>query len=276
MELLYDSIREILQNARAKAHRAVNFAMVEAYWNIGRIIVEDEQAGENRAEYGKQLLKYLSQRLTNEFGRGFDPSNLRYIRIFYQAFPIRDTLRHELTWSHYRLLSKLKNEKARAWYINETISQNWSSRALDRQISTLYYDRLLISQNQDAVRDEASEKTAQLRQTQLEFIKDPYVLEFLQIPPSSKLYEENLEQSLINHLQQFMLELGKGFAFVARQQRLSAEGEHFRDTVVRYSVLKDNQHLFASKYRLVLPTEEELKAELERDKFLIEQSLTNL
>ena len=336
MELLYDSIREILQNARAKAHRAVNFAMVEAYWHIGRIIVEDEQAGEHRAEYGKQLLKYLSQRLTNEFGRGFDPSNLRYIRIFYQAFPIRDTLRHELTWSHYRLLSKLKNEKARAWYINETISQNWSSRALDRQISTLYYDRILISQNQDAVRDEASEKTSQLRQTQLEFIKDPYVLEFLQIPPSSKLYEENLEQSLINHLQQFMLELGKGFAFVARQQRLSAEGDHFRvdlvfynfilkcfvlidlkvgklthqdigqmdmyvrmyedlhkqpgdnptiglilcseknDTVVRYSVLKDNQHLFASKYRLVLPTEEELKAELERDKFLIEQSLTNL
>ncbi len=156
VEDLYAGIRNILANARQRAYSAVNFAMVESYWLIGQQIVEHEQHGEARADYGKGLLKELAAKLSVEFGKGFDESNLRYMRLFYRCFPIRDTLRHELTWSHYRRLISVENEQARIWYMNEAADSVWSTRQMDRQISTLYYERLLASKDKAPVVAEAS------------------------------------------------------------------------------------------------------------------------
>ena len=156
VENLYAGIRKILANARQRAYSAVNFAMVESYWLIGQQIVEHEQHGEARADYGKGLLKELAAKLSVEFGKGFDESNLRYMRLFYRCFPIRDTLRHELTWSHYRRLISVENEQARIWYMNEAADSVWSTRQMDRQISTLYYERLLASKDKAPVVAEAS------------------------------------------------------------------------------------------------------------------------
>ena len=334
MNTLYASVKSILDAARSNAFRAVNVAMVDAYWHIGRTIVDEEQQGQHRAEYGTGLLKYLAQRLTDDFGKGFDDSNLRYMRLFYNAFPIRDAVRHELSWTHYRLLSKVDNGQARLWYMNEAAGQNWSSRALDRQISTLYYDRLLATRDADrpAVAAEAQAKTTPLQLQPKDVLKDPYILDFLNLETDIHFHEKDLEQALVDNLQKFMLELGKGFAFVARQQRIDTETSHFYidlvfynyilkcfvlidlkmgklthqdigqmdmyvrmyedlrkqpgdnptvgvvlcsekdETVVKYSVMNGSEHLFASRYKLFLPTEAELKAELEREKFLIEQT----
>ncbi len=165
MNALYISVKSILDTARTNAFRAVNTAMVDAYWHIGRTIVDEEQQGQHRAEYGVGLLNYLAQRLTDDFGKGFDESNLHYMRLFYHAFPIRDALRPELSWTHHRPLSKIDNENARLWYMNEAAAQNWSSRALDRQISTLSYDRLVATRDADrpAVEAEAQQKTVPLQ-----------------------------------------------------------------------------------------------------------------
>lgn len=234
---LFAEIREVLVTARRTAYKAVNFAMVTAYWNVGRLIVEDEQQGNTRAEYGKAILADLSKRLTNEFGKGFDERELRRIRQFYLVFPKWDALRPELTWTHYRLLIRVQNEQARLWYMNEAAEQTWSSRQLDRQISVLYYERLLNSTDTLSVREEAENNLAQLAPQ--EFIHDPYVLEFLNLKNYPALHETDIEKSLINNLQSFLLELGKGFCFVARQKLMRYDNEDFYvDLVFYHSILK--------------------------------------
>ena len=234
---LFAEIREVLVTARRTAYKAVNFAMVTAYWNVGRLIVEDEQQGNTRAEYGKAILADLSIRLTNEFGKGFDERELRRIRQFYLVFPKWDALRPELTWTHYRLLIRVQNEQARLWYMNEAAEQTWSSRQLDRQISVLYYERLLNSTDTLSVREEAENNLAQLAPQ--EFIHDPYVLEFLNLKNYPALHETDIEKSLINNLQSFLLELGKGFCFVARQKLMRYDNEDFYvDLVFYHSILK--------------------------------------
>ena len=234
---LFTSIREILLSARHTAYKAVNFAMVTAYWNIGKLIVEDEQNGNARAKYGKAVLEELSTRLTEEFGKGFTTANLRNIRQFYLCFPNCYTLRSELTWSHYRLLIRVQDEQARLWYMNEAAEQAWSSRQLDRQISVLYYERLLNSADKDSVRSEAIEKLSAL--TPQDFIHDPYVLDFLNLKDYPALHESTIEQGLIDNLQSFLLELGKGFCFVARQKLMRYEDEDFYvDLVFYHSILK--------------------------------------
>lgn len=234
---LFAEIREVLVTARRTAYKAINFAMVTAYWNVGRLIVEDEQKGHIRAEYGKAILADLSKRLTDEFGKGFDERELRRIRQFYLVFPKWDALRPELTWTHYRLLIRVQNEQARLWYMNEAAEQTWSSRQLDRQISVLYYERLLNSTDTLSVREEAENNLAQLAPQ--EFIHDPYVLEFLNLKNYPALHETDIEKSLINNLQSFLLELGKGFCFVARQKLMRYDNEDFYvDLVFYHSILK--------------------------------------
>ncbi|EZO89512.1 PDDEXK nuclease domain-containing protein [Pseudomonas aeruginosa] len=330
LQPLLGNLAELIRQARQQAIRAVDVLQVQTCWEIGRYIVEFEQGGEARAGYGKQLLPTLAEALTAEFGKGFDTTNLRHMRGFFLAFPIRDALRRELSWTHYRTLLKVDSDSARQWYMNEAATQNWSTRALERQIGTLYYERLLASQDRAAVEQEAISNLQALGKSPREFVRDPVLLEFLGLPNAGTLLESDLEQALIDQLQGFLLELGKGFAFVARQQRISTESKDFyidlvfynyllkcfvifdlkrgelthqdigqmdmyvrmyddlkrgpedgptvgiilcaqKDaSVVRYSVLQGNEQLFASKYKLVLPSEEELRAELDRERALLE------
>lgn len=322
---LLSNLRTIIREARHQALRAVDVVQVQTCWLMGRHIVQFEQGGASRAAYGKGLLPRLAKHLTAEFGKGFDASNLRYMRLFYHAFPNCDAMRHELSWTHYRLLLRVEETAARHWYMNEAANQNWNTRALERQIGSLYYERLLASKDRSPVRAEADKKLAALPPSPREFIRDPILLEFLGLPGTGKLLESKLEDSLITHLESFLLELGKGFAFVARQQRISTESKDFYldlvfynyllkcfvlfdlktddlthqdigqmdmyvrmyddlrrgpednptvgvilcarkdQSIVRYSVLHGHEQLFASKYRLVLPTEGELRAELIRE-----------
>lgn len=322
---LADAIATQIEQARGQLRQTVNSVMVQSYWNIGRLIVEDEQQGESRAEYGKQQLQQLSQQLTERLGKGFDITNLRKMRMFYQAFPIRDALRLELSWTHYRTLLRIDNPQARDWYLHEAITQSWSARALERQIGTLYYERLLASQDKALVEQEAQSNTQPLAETAKDYLRDPYILDFLNL--QDKTYQESeLEQAIISNLQQFLLELGKGFAFVERQQRIRFDDDDFyidlvfynfklkcfllvdlklgklkhqdvgqmdtyvrlydeqrkgsddnptiglvlcsekSEAVVKYSVLADQKQLFAARYLPYLPTEEELKRELERER----------
>jgi predicted nuclease of restriction endonuclease-like (RecB) superfamily len=212
-------IKQIILSARAKSYTAVNSAMVEAYWLIGKRIVEEEQHGKNRAEYGKEVIKTLSTELQEDFGKGFGERNLRNFRQFYLTF--KDTefgtqCMPNLTWSHIKLIMRLTDKNAMQYYLAETAANNWSVRTLDRNISTLYYQRLLSSQKKDLVIKEMKEKTADFRQdksnrSSLEFIKNPAVLEFLGLPNNSGYVEAELEKAIIDHIQQFLLELGKGF-----------------------------------------------------------------
>jgi predicted nuclease of restriction endonuclease-like (RecB) superfamily len=322
---LFDQISELVQQARQQVQRQVNTTMVQTYWHIGRLIVEHEQGGERRAAYGKQQLSRLSARLTERFGKGFDPRNLRNMRAFYQAFPIWNAVRTKLSWTHYRVLLRLENPSARDWYAKEAVQQNWSARALERQIGVLYYERLLSSKDRAPVEDEADEKTAPLADDPRDYLRDPYILDFLNL--ESGAYQENdLERGIISNLHQFLLELGKGFAFVERQQRIRTDdGDYYIDlvfynyllkcfvlvdlklnklthqdvgqmdmyvrlfeeqkrsqsdnptiglilcsehnhTVAKYSVMKDSEQLFASKYLTVLPSEDDLRRELERER----------
>ncbi|MDP1787746.1 YhcG family protein [Nitrosomonas sp.] len=325
LESLASQIAEIVQQARSQVRQSVNQAMVASYWEIGRLIVEHEQQGQTRAAYGQRQLAELSTRLTDLFGKGFDVSNLRNMRRFYQAFPIRDAVRLELGWTHYRTLLRVENPSAREWYLREAISQNWSSRALERQIGVLYYERLLSSKDKAVVQAEAAQYTESLAETRKDFLRDPYVLDFLNLN-TGRFLEGDLEQAIMDNLQNFLLELGKGFAFVARQQRVSFADEDFyldlvfynyklkcfllvdlklgrlthqdmgqmdtyvrlydeqikgaddnptiglvlcsekSEAVVRYSVLAEQQQLFAAKYLPYLPSEAELKHELERER----------
>lgn len=324
-ENLFIAIAKVIDQARQQVKQTVNQQMVLAYWHIGRLIVEQEQHGQERAEYGKQQLEQLSKRLKTDFGKGFDITNLRNMRRFYLSFPIWETLSLELSWSHYNLLARLENPRAREWYMREAKQQSWSVRALERQIGVLYYERLLASKDKQPVEHEAQKKTQQLLESPQDYLRDPYILDFLNL--QDKTYQESdLEQAIISNLQQFLLELGKGFAFVERQQRIRTnDGDYFIDlvfynfhlkcfllidlkmhklshqdvgqmdmyvrmyeeqkrrtddnptiglilcsehnhTVAKYSVLNESKQLFASKYLTELPSEEELKRELERER----------
>lgn len=329
-DTLYNTINQIIEEARNTVYRTANFTMVQAYWSIGKTIVEEEQNGKERAEYGQELIKQLSQKLTKKHGKGFTETNLKYMRQFYQVFEKSHALRDQLSWTHYRLLLKVENDRARQFYMQESIECNWSTRSLERQINNLYYDRMLISKNTEVVKSEALEKTNQ--QEPQDIIKDPYVLEFLGLKDNTDFRESELEQAIIDKLQDFLLELGKGFAFVGRQYRLTTEtGKHFYadlvfynyllkcfliidlkttelshqdigqmdmyvryfedkirqendnptiglilctkkdNTVVKYSLLNESKQIFASKYMTYLPTEQELKKEIERERQQIEQ-----
>lgn len=242
-DALYGQIRDVLAEARQQAHRQVNHAMVLAYWNVGRLIVEHEQAGQARAAYGARLLHGLAKRLGGEFGPGFSAANLRNFRQFFQAFTLQeicDTPCSELSWSHFRHLMRVADTKARRWYALEAVQQRWSVAALDRQIGTLYYERLLSSQDQTGVRAEAAALVQRgAASDPRDFIRDPYVLEFLGAQPGAALYEKDIEQGLLDELQKFLLELGKGFAFVARQHHLRIEDEDaFVDLVFYNFILK--------------------------------------
>lgn len=234
---IYAEIKETLLLSRSNAYNAVNFAMVQAYWQIGKIIVEHEQNGSLRAEYGKAVLNRLSEQLTAEFGKGFDVRNLRNMRAFYRAFPKWNAVRSDLTWTHYRLLLRVENESARNWYMEESVRSSWSSRQLERQNSALYYERQLSSREKEPVIAEARELMKPLSAEN--FIKDPYVLDFLDLKDSPSLRESDLEQALIDKLQEFLLELGRGFRFVARQKLMRYEDEDFYlDLVFYHSILK--------------------------------------
>lgn len=321
-------VREIVSQARQQAYSAINSAMVEAYWKMGKRIVEEEQQGQARADYGKQLLKSLSKALTEEFGKGFSVNSLYYYRQFYLAFPEKlPTVWGILTWSHYKRLLSVSDPEARAWYLKEAAEQMWSYRTLDRNIGSQYYHRLLLSQHKEAVVKEMKTLTSPDQQAdQLEFIKNPTVAEFIGLAPNSDFTETDLESAIIGNLQKFLLELGKGFSFVARQKLVRTEkrdyfidlvfynyllkcfvlidlktspithqdvgqmdmyvriyDERMRGTddnptigivlcsetdedIARYSVLHDSNRLFASKYMLYMPTEEELRAEINRQK----------
>ena len=333
-DVLYRSCK-ILESARKTAYKAVNTAMVQAYWQIGRLIMEDEQQGERRAKYGKKVLEELAERLTAEFGKGFTVTNLKYMRSFYRAFPNGHALRDELCWTHYRLLLKVENPDARNWYMNEAAVENWSSRQLERQISVLYYERMLQSADKQSTKIDAEKNLAVAKLNPESFIRNPYVLEFLNLEDYPGLHEKDIEEGLINNLQTFLLELGKGFCFVARQKRIRFEEQDFyidlvfyncilkcyvlidlklgeltyqdigqmdgyirlyeeqyrnsddnptlgivlcskrNEAVVKYSVLNDSKQLFASKYLLYLPSEDELKKEIERERNLLDENCKN-
>lgn len=234
---LYNSIAEVLQSGRQKAYTAINFVMTQAYWRVGKLITDSVLEGRHRADYGKQVMKELAAKLTIEFGKGFDERELRKLCQFYRLFPNGDTLRPELSWSHYRRLLSVEDEKARVWYMNEAANSSWSTRQLDRQISTLYYQRLLASVDRKSVIDEANEKLSIIAAET--FVKDPYVLEFLDLRDYPALRESTIEQALIDKLQNFLLELGRGFCFVARQKRMRFDDEDFYiDLVFYHSILK--------------------------------------
>ena len=236
IETLFTEAEQVIEQARNTVYRAANFAMVQAYWTIGKIIVEEEQNGKERAEYGKQLIRLLSKKLQEKYGKGYTSSNLWYMRQFYNNFKNLHAMSGELSWTHYRMLLKVVNEKARQYYMQEAISQNWSTRTLQRQLNTQYYERILASHPKES-------SIKPLKGTGIEpskasdVIKDPYILEFLNIKPKRELLEQELEQALIDQLQAFLLELGKGFSFVGRQYRISSETEHFYVDLVFYNYI---------------------------------------
>ncbi len=227
-------VKNILEQARGKARSAVNAAMVEAYWLIGRRIVEEEQRGQHKAEYGARLLENLSKALTSDFGKGFSYANLRNFRQFYLTYPDQEicyTVCSKLSWSHNRLIMRVDDPKARDYYLAEGAAQQWSVRQLERNIQTHSFQRLLSSQGSEAEGGAANGNALG------DFIKDPYVLEFLQLPEAGQLKESRLEQAIIDELQKFLLELGKGFSFVARQMRISTETSHFYIDLAFYNYL---------------------------------------
>lgn len=353
---VYARIKSIIEQARSDVVRTVNSQMVQAYWLIGRELVEVRQHGKKRAPYGEELIETIAEKLQAEFGKGFTPTNLKYMRLFYLAYPhlladekrhaasdqskalqpsskIRHAVRDELitvgvldpnlSWTHYRLLTKVESDQARSFYEIETIKNRWSSRELERQINSLLFERLAKSRDKRGVL--ALARKGQEIQTPEDAIKDPLVLEFLDIRETSRMVESKLEEALLNNLQKFLLELGKGFSFLERQQRLTLDGDHFyvdlvfyhtilkcyvlidlkvaklthadlgqmqlyvnyydehrrtkgdnptvglilctdkNDAVVKYTLGKGNRQIFVSRYKLHLPTEEELAQELRRE-----------
>ena len=233
-----NEIKKILKNARQKAYTAVNSAMVEAYWKIGKRIVEEEQNGKERAEYGKEILQNLSKELTEEFGKGYSYRTLREIRQFYLMFSDFEkwrTVSAKLTWSHFQKVLRVSDEKARIFYLTEAAENMWSVRTLDRNISTLYYDRIVASIDKKTVEDEMKDKTKKLQAE--DFIKNPIVLEFLDLPTNMSYTENELEKALTDDIQKFMMELGKGFAFVERQQHIRTENSDFYIDLVFYNYI---------------------------------------
>lgn len=329
-DLIFD-IKEIIDSAQVSAYQAVNAALVQRNWLIGYRIAEEELKGSERAEYGKEIIKRLSKELTEMYGSGFTKTNLYSFYAFYKRFPeifhsVSGKSANLLSWTHYRSLLQVEDDAARDWYAKEAAEQTWSARTLQRNISSQYYYRLLKSQNPVPVEQEMKKLTAPYQADKLEFIKNPVVAEFLGMSVDSSFTETELEKSIIANLQKFLMELGKGYAFVARQQHIRTEKEDYyidlvfynyilkcfvlidlktnkithqdvgqmdmyirmydelkrndgdnptigivlcSDTdedIARYSVLNGNEQLFASKYKLYLPTEEELRAEIEAQK----------
>lgn len=234
-ENFYNNIRNTIIKARTNIYKNINYEMVTSSWDIGKQIIKEELKGKNRADYGKQLIKLLSQRLTNEFGKGYSETNLRNMKIFYTMFQNYQTLSDELSWSHYIELSKIKDEIMRKFYYNECINSKWSVRELDRQKSSLLFERLTLSKEKDEVLAIANKGHEITKPDDL--VKDPTVLEFLGLKENKRFLEKDLENALIEHLQEFLLELGKGFSFVARQQRINLGGENFYIDLVFYNRL---------------------------------------
>ncbi len=231
----FSQIVDLLESARSNVVRAVNQTMVTTYFEIGRMIVEEEQNGKDRAEYGKRLLRELSKTLTREFGKGFSTTNLKQMRQFYIAYSIGQTLSDEfiLSWSHYLKLMRIDNENERKFYEIESNKNNWSVRELQRQFDSALYTRLVLSRDKIKVK-ELSEKGLVLEKPK-DAIKDPYILEFLGLPEHKEYSESELEQEIIDKLEHFLLELGNGFTFVARQKRISFDERHFKIDLVFYN-----------------------------------------
>lgn len=351
-----ESLKQIVRAARSMAYAAIDYAQIQANWLIGQRVVEQMQKGKERAEYGAHIIKIASVALTEEFGSGYSETNIRNFRAFYLTFSnlqiqqtpsaesqtsiqqtlsaklenantqIGQTLPARLSWSHYERLMRIESETARNWYMHEASEQMWSVRTLNRNINTQYYERLLMSQVKEPVVQEMKEKTAEFQHDKLEFIKNPTVLEFLGLPNNKSYQEKDLEQAILNNLSDFLMEMGKGFAFVARQQLIRTEEEDYYIDLVfynyllkafvlvdlkvgkishqdvgqmdmyvrmydelkrnegdnptigillcaqtdkdiaRYSILKGNEQIFASKYKLLLPSEEELAKEISKQK----------
>ena len=233
-EQTYQTIRGYVVDAQRQVRVAVNSAMVDAYWRIGEAIFKE--CGDNdRAAYGKQVLQFISERLTAEFGSGFTERNLRNMRQFYLLFPIRHTLCAELSWSHYRVLMRIQDKETRDFYASECAKSAWSVRQLERQIHTMFYQRMLASQDKESVAAEI--QISEPKPEYEKIVKDPYVMEFLQIKPDTRVYESDVEQAMLDHLQQFLLELGRGFCFEARQKRFSLGGQDFFIDLVFYNYI---------------------------------------
>ena len=363
--IFLDSLKDIVKSARKYAYSSICFAQVQSNWLLGKRIVEQIQKGNDKAEYGKHILKIASESLTEEFGKGYSETNLKSFRKFYLIFKdysigqtmsdqleerkqqtlsakLEDSKRQAmpaqlensnlqalpviLSWTHYERLMRIKNKEIRDWYMKEAAEQMWNYRTLNRNINTQYYERMLISQKKTVVENEMIEKTKTFQNDKLEFIKNPTVLEFLGLPNNLSYLEKDLEKAILSNLSDFLMELGKGFAFVARQQLIRTEEEDYYIDLVfynyilkafvlidlkvgkithqdvgqmdmyvrmydklkkcdddnptigillcaqtdkdiaRYSILKDNEHLFASKYKLILPTEDELVNEIKKQK----------
>ena len=232
-----ERIRTILAQARAQALQAVNSEMVRAYWKIGQVIVEEEQRGAERAEYGARLIQSLAERLSQEFGKGFNERNLRFMREFYQAFPNWNAVRSELSWTHYRIISRIDKPEARSFYLEEAIRSRWSTRELERQVNSLLFERLARSRDKEGVLALANQGAEVHRPADL--VRDPYVLEFTGLPERGQWQESDLEQALMDRLTQFLLELGRDFFFVARQKRISVDAEHnYIDLVFYHRTLR--------------------------------------
>jgi predicted nuclease of restriction endonuclease-like (RecB) superfamily len=318
---LYNEVREIIAYARQNAVRSVDFCRVQMYWNIGRRILETEQNGKERAEYGSYLLKNLAKKLEPEYGSGFSVRQLERSRQFYKMYPIASALRTQFNWTQYKLLLAIPDDCKREYYELEAVNNAWTSRELERQINSQLYERLLLSNDKETILSAARKQ--RIPQQPQEIIKDPMILEFLGLERKASYYEKDLEQALITHLQKFLLELGNGFTFVARQKRILIEDDEFfadlvfynrllrcfvvielkteklthqdlgqlqmyvnyydrvektedenptigillctakNDTVVKMSLPEDNSSILASKYQLYLPTQDQLKTEVE-------------
>jgi len=301
--------------------------MLQSYWHIGKTIIEEEQKGKKRAEYGKSLIESLSKELSEMGEKGFDVSNLWKIRKFYLTYPILDAVRLELSWTHYRQLLRIEDKEKRSFYEVECLKSRWSTRELERQLNSMLYERLALSRDKTGIMEMAQQGAEPFKASDI--VKDPFVLEFLGLKENERYLEKDLENALIQQLQNFLLELGRGFSFVARQKRLTIDGDHFyvdlvfyhyilkcfvlidlkigklmhqdlgqmqmyvnfyekeltldsdnppigivlcsdkNDAVVKYTLSDSNKKIFASKYKLQLPTEEELKQEIIREKSLI-------
>ena len=322
-------VKNIIASGQKDAYNAASRAMVLTYWNVGKRIVEQEQAGNIRAEYGKALVEVLSKELTREYGNSYSKRNLQYFRKFYLYFPNEEIVNacvHNLNWTQFRSLLRVPDENARLWYMNEAANEGWSSRTLDRNISTQYYYRLLQSPKKENVIAEMKQKTESYQKNSFELLKNPIMAEFLGFKNEDSYLESDLEAAIITHIRDFLMEMGRGFAFVARQQHIVTETEDYYidlvfynielkcyvlidlkmgkithqdvgqidmyvrmydelkckagdnptigillcsetdEDIARYSVLHDNDHLFMSKYLTCLPTKEQLKTEIERQK----------
>ncbi|MBQ4396797.1 MAG: DUF1016 family protein [Clostridia bacterium] len=333
-------MREIIEGSRSSAYQAINLALVRRNWLLGRRISEEELNGETRAEYGLEVIKKLSKELTDEYGKGFTKTNLYNFYLFYKTFPeifhaVSGKSVALLSWTHYRTLLQVKDDKARAWYAKEAAEQTWAVRTLQRNIDTQYYYRLLSSQNTEPVEQEMQQLTSNYQQDKLEYMKNPIVAEFLGLSSNIDMTETQLESAILSNLQKFLMELGKGYAFVARQQHIHTEKQDYYvdlvfynyilkcfvlidlktgkithqdvgqmdmyirmydelkrsegdnptlgivlcsetdEDIARYSVMHGSEQLFASKYKLYLPSEEELRAEIEAQKaiFYLQQKL---